>query len=297
MMPTPPGSAGLLDAGTTATEEDSGVADRVPGALRFGVLGPLDVNDGVSARTPRAHKLRVLLAIFLVRRNTLVPIDSLMYGLWGDSPPRTALKALRVYVSQLRMFIKEASGGTPAGGTGPQLMTLEPGYRLDIGGAAFDAAEFDRLRRLGGAARQERDLELAARYYLQAISLWRGPALADVRSSPLLEGTALGLEESRISVLEQWIDGEIRLGRHVDAIAALRAMTGEYRLHEKVHAQLMIALYLAGRKADALETYRGLHATLVEELGVEPTRRLQLLHQAILTADDHLLAQWDTATW
>jgi SARP family transcriptional regulator, regulator of embCAB operon len=295
-MTSPPfGSAGLLDAHAPVWEDAPDVPGQAP--LRFGVLGPLEVRDGGCAHAPRAHKLRVLLAILLVRRNTLVPIDSLMYGLWGDAPPRTALKALRVYVSQLRTFIRATCRAMPSGHDGPRLVTLEPGYRLDIGATLFDAAEFDRLRRLGGAARQARELELAARYYLEAISLWRGPALADVRSSPLLESTALGLEESRISVLEQWIDGEIRLGRHVDAIAELRALAGEYRLHEKVHAQLMIALCLAGRKADALQTYRGLHATLVKELGVEPTRRLQLLHQAILTADDRVLAQWDTASW
>jgi SARP family transcriptional regulator, regulator of embCAB operon len=287
------GSTGLLDAQTTIENGEPADWPWHGYLLHFEALGPLEIHNGSRVYTPTAHKIRVLLAIFLVRANTLVPIDSLIHELWGESPPRTALKALRVYVSQLRRVLDELPFEPPR----PVLVTRDPGYRLDIDAGTLDIIEFERLCGLGRRARHHNRLELAARYYREALGLWRGPALIDVRSGPLLESTALFLEEERTAILERRIDLDIRLNRHGEVIAELRTLTAEHPLHERAHTQLMIALYLAGRKADALETYRSLRGSLVEELGVEPSHKLRLLHQAILGADDQAVAQWDSWTW
>jgi DNA-binding SARP family transcriptional activator len=262
-----------------------------PAATRFVVLGPLEIHDGQQIRTPRAHKLRVLLAILLVRGNTVVPTETLLSELWGEYPPRTALKALRVYVSQLRRILAALSPQAHR----PVIVTRDPGYRLEIDGDGLDLIQFERLRELGrmasDAGRPERALEL----YRQATALWRGPALIDVRSSSLLEGVAFSLEETRISVLERRIELDIRLGGHAEVIPELRGLAAEYPLHERIHAQLMVALCLAGRRSDALGAYRDLRQAFVVDLGVEPSHDLRQLHQEILAADDSALLRW--AAW
>ncbi|WP_207400606.1 AfsR/SARP family transcriptional regulator [Actinomadura roseirufa] len=263
-------------------------APRAAAVPQFVVLGPLEIYDGLGVRTPRAHKPRVLLAILLVRCNTVVSTDTLISELWGDRPPRTALKALRVYITQLRQVL---AGLRPPGG-GPAIVTRAPGYRLEIDDSAFDLPQFRRLCELGRIARETGDLREALLYCRGATALWRGPALADVRSSPLLEGVALRLEESRVSALERRLELEIRIGGNADVISELRALAADHPLRERVHYQLMVALSEAGRRGDALQVFRELRGNFAAELGVEPGRDLQLLHQAILAADERALPPW-----
>ncbi|GAA1774782.1 AfsR/SARP family transcriptional regulator [Actinomadura chokoriensis] len=265
-------------------------ADPEPASgLRFTVLGPLEIHDGLRIRTPRAHKLRVLLALLLVRCNTVVSTDTLISELWGDRPPRTALKALRVYVSQLRRTLAVL----PPHDERPVIVTRDPGYRLEIDDGTLDLIRFERLCELGRMAADEGDLERALRHYRAATGLWRGPALVDVRSSSVLEGVALSLEEARISALERRIRLQIRLGGHIEVIGDLRALAAEHPLHERVHAQLMVALYLAGRRADALAAFRALREACVNDLGVEPSHDLQVLHRSILESDAASPRHWE----
>lgn len=289
---------------------------RPAAGARFVLLGPLEIQDGHRVRTPRAHKPRVLLAILLVRAGTVVSTDTLISELWGDHPPRTALKALRVYVSQLRRVLAALPGapvtatgpGSSAGaGTGPLhggghgshhtggdgagaalrpvIVTRDPGYRLDLPPESLDLRQFERLCSLGRAARDAGDLPGALGRYREATALWKGPALGDVRSSLLLDGVALRLEESRVTALERRLELEIRLGGHSEVISELRQLAAEYPLRERIHYQLMVALSLAGRRGDALQTFRELRGTFVSELGVEPSPDLQRLHQSLLSAD------------
>lgn len=250
--------------------------------LQLVVLGPLEIHDGQCIRTPRAHKPRVLLAILLMRANTVVSTDTLISEIWGDQPPRTALKALRVYVSQLRQILADF----PASGARPVIVTRDPGYRLELEPDTFDLWRFERLCERGRAARDMGDLRSALRYYQDASSLWRGPALADVRSSPLLDGAALRLEEMRVASVERRLELEIQLGGHAEAISELRVLVADYPLREQIHYQLILALSMAGRRGDALKAFRELRGTFVAELGVEPGHDLQRLHQSILAADD-----------
>jgi DNA-binding SARP family transcriptional activator len=258
---------------------------------QFLVLGPMEIHDGQRIRTLRAHKPRVLLALLLMRANTVVSTDTLISEIWGDRPPRTALKALRVYVSQLRQILADFSGP----GSRPIIVTRDPGYRLELKPDALDQRQFERLCELGRAARDVGDLRGALRLYRDASSLWRGPALADVRSSPLLDGVALRLDEMRVSTVERRLELEIRLGGHAEVISELRALVADHPLRERSHYQLMLALSRAGRRADALKAFRELRGTFVAELGVEPSQDLQRLHQSILAADDLAVPSWESS--
>jgi SARP family transcriptional regulator, regulator of embCAB operon len=256
--------------------------------MRFSILGPVEVMEKGDVLTPRAHKIRVLLAVLLVSRNRVVSADRLVGELWGEEPPRTALQALRVYVSQLRQMLAVHSGADPA----PRLETCPPGYRLAVAPGAVDSLEFERLSDRGRRNMEQKMYDAAADDMREALALWRGPALMDVRTSQTLEAVAQRLEEVRIATLNRCIDVDIRLGRNEDAVAELRQLITVYPFHEGLHARLMIALWRSGRTSDALTVYRGLRQSLIEELGVEPNQQLQTVHRAVLSADHLTLDQY-----
>src|SRR5207302_5954738 len=111
--------------------------------------------------------------------------------------------------------------------------------------------------------------------------LWRGPALADVAEWPFARGASRRMEDLRLQASEEAVDAEMDLGRHDDAIPFLEALVAEHPLRERPWGQLMLALYRAGRQADALHAYQALRRTLDEELGIEPSPPLRRLERAI----------------
>lgn len=261
--------------------------------MRFGILGPIEVSSGETVLTPSAAKQRVLLAVLLVAGNSVVSVDALIEELWGDDPPRTALQAVRVYVSQLRQMLAGLAGPD---GSGPALLTRPPGYVLDLGDGLLDTSEFERLCEQGRRASQDGHLETAADLYRNALSLWRGPALYDVAAGSRLAGAAVHLQEQWITAVKRRIDVDLQLNRHMDIVAELRSLISAHPYHEGLHARLMIALYRSGRSGEALSVYRSLRRNLTDELGIEPNHRLQQVHQAVLTADYRLLEQDDLWT-
>lgn len=247
--------------------------------LRFSILGPVEIHDGQRGLTPNAHKPRTLLAALLVRRDAVVSVETLTEELWRHEPPPTALRALRVYVSQLRKLLALAGPRT-------LIVTQPPGYRIELAAGSLDALDFDehcaRAHRALGAG----NLELAAREYGRALELWRGPALADVRSGPIVSGAALRLDEARMAALERRVDVDLALGRHRDLIGELRGLVTAHPLNESMHARLMVALHRSGRTRDALEVYRGVRRHLLEELGCEPGKELRQAQRCVLGAAD-----------
>lgn len=258
--------------------------------LVFSVLGPVEVDDGLYGVTPSAHKPRTLLATLLVRPNTVVSVETLTFELWGPRPPPTALRALRVYVSQLRKVLARE-------GSGEWIVTRPPGYRLDVAAGSLDALVFEQLCRRGQQSLAAGDPELAAREYRRALELWRGPALADVRGGPVVSGAALRLDEAYIATAERLVDIELTLGRHRDLIGRLVGLSSDHPLHEGLHARLMIALHRSGRTSDALGVYRRMRRHLLDELGCEPGLDLRLAHRTILGTErpGDPASEWDAA--
>ncbi|MCP3760674.1 AfsR/SARP family transcriptional regulator [Streptomyces sp. TBY4] len=255
--------------------------------MLFRVLGPLEVNStaGEDARAPRAAKIRVVLATLLVRANEVVSADALIDELWGGAPPRTAMTTLQVYVSQLRKLLKDVD---PDLGR-DVLVTRSPGYLLRLGTGRLDLTVFEDLHERGREAMERADHEAAADLQRQALALWRGPLLSDTPHGTLLHSMAVRLTEVRTAALEQRVRAELQLGRHRELLGELQSLCTELPLHEDFHAHLMVALYRTGRQADALHAFGRLRQTLVDELGIEPGRRLQQLHGRILTGDTALL--------
>ncbi|MEU2246112.1 BTAD domain-containing putative transcriptional regulator [Streptomyces sp. NPDC019224] len=249
-------------------------------AVRFGILGPLEVSGGA----PAAAKLRGVLGTLLVRANEVVSVDGLIDELWPDSPPRTAPTTLQVYVSHLRKALRTAD---PHHGR-ETLLTRRPGYLVRVTPDELDSTAFLDLSRRGHRALHDGDFAAAADLQRRALALWRGPLLSDIPHGPLLEGAAVRMDEARTTALDERVRAELHLGMHRELVPELHELAAEYPLREEFHAHLMVALYRCGRQAEALRVFTLLRQTLVDELGIEPGPRSRRLQRLILEGDPGL---------
>jgi DNA-binding SARP family transcriptional activator len=245
--------------------------------VEFSVLGPLEAAVDGDAIRLQAEKPRALLALLLVRRNRVVPVSELVDALWGDEPPETATSALQVYVSQLRKAIGA-----------DRVLTKPPGYSLRVHEGELDLDRFEQLVQEAREQLDGGDAKAAAPHLREALELWRGPALAEFPSEPFAAEAGRRLEEARLGALELRIDADLTLGRYAPLVPELEELVAREPFRERFRAQLMLALYGAGRQADALELYRRTRETFVEELGIEPSRELQELERSILRHDESL---------
>jgi YVTN family beta-propeller protein len=250
--------------------------------VEFRILGALEVWDGRNPVSIDAPKQRALLGALLLHPNETVSAERLIDELWGERPPATAGKVVQTYVVQLRRTL------------GRDLIeTRPPGYLLRIDEDALDAARFRTLateaRRLATAGHDER----ARTLYGEALALWRGPPLADVTFESYGQNELDRLEEERLRVVVERIDCDLALGRHDELVPELDALVKRHPLHERLRAQLMLALYRSGRQGDALAAYQDARHALAEQLGLEPGEPLRQLERQILNHDPAL--QWALA--
>jgi class 3 adenylate cyclase len=203
----------------------------------------------------------------------VISTDRLIDEVWGPTPPKTAGASLQNYVSRLRKAI------------GAELIVSQPaGYVLRVDPERFDLTRFERLTaEARGAEPRERAEKLRA-----ALALWRGPALDDLAFEPFARDEVGRLEEARLAALEQRIDADLELGSAGDLAGELEQLVEQQPLRERFRAQLMQALYRAGRQADALEAYQDARRVLMDELGLEPSEELRALQQAILQQEPSL---------
>lgn len=256
--------------------------------MRYRILGSLEVRDADRPIPLAPAKWRMLLAVLLCDANQVVATGRLIAELWGDRPPQSVNKLLQSYVSRVRRSLGDESG--------QRLVTQvhgyrAHGYRLVVGPGELDAHRFDDLV---GQSRRELgrgSAHTAAARLGEALELWRDVPFADVPPTPAVETETARLEALRTQARELSIEAQLRLGRHEALLGEVQSLVAEHPLREGLRSQLMLALYRAGRQADALAAYRSLHRHLAEELGIEPGPPLQQLHQRILSADSTLLSE------
>ena len=256
--------------------------------MEFRILGPLEVRSEGRELSLGGAKQRALLAVLLLHANEVVSTDRLVDELWGDRPPATASKAVQVYVSQLRKSLRARHG---QGEEEPILVTRSPGYMIRVAAGQLDADCFEELVDQGRQELAARRARRAAQVLLEALALWRGPALADFASDGFAQSEIARLEEARISAVEERIEADLALGRHSELVGELESLVAAHPLRERFRGQLMLALYRCGRQAEALETYREARRLLVDELGLEPSQALQRLEKAILVQDPALAVE------
>jgi DNA-binding SARP family transcriptional activator len=252
--------------------------------MDFRILGPLEVLEEGRAVRLGGSKQRALLALFLLHRGETLGADRLIDELWAERPPATAAKTMQVYVSRLRKTL----GGGEGSNADCVVATRGHGYELMLDPERLDAHRFERLVAEGRAELAAGHPQGAAAALERALSLWRGPPLADLAYEPFAQHEIARLDDLRVAALEALIDAKLALGAHAEVVAQLEKLIAEHPYRERLRAQLMLAHYRADRQADALQAYQNARRTLVEELGIEPGERLRRLERAILAQDPKL---------
>ena len=239
------------------------------------LLSPMSVRVNGNSVTPTAAKQRKILALLALNAGRVVSTTTLTEELWGDAPPASSAAALQTYILQLRKRLS----------AGPRqlIATYHGGYLLQDAPCRTDISELDRYVGPGRAAAESGDYRTASDLLTRALALWRGPALSDVPPGRILEIEAISLEETRMGILERRVEADLALGRHADLLGELRLLTARHPMSENLSRFLMISLYRSGHSGRALSEYHRLRATLQAELGIDPSPRLQQLHDAILT--------------
>lgn len=242
--------------------------------MRFGVLGALEVMSGGERMRLGGLRQERLLAVMLLEADRVVPVSRLIDALWDGQPPATAKTQVHKTVLGLRHVL------------GADVLVSDPaGYRLRLGAAELDSRVFaEHVERADRAAEQGR-LAKAAAAARAGLELWRGLALAGMTGSVVRAG-AQRLDEQRLAMRERCLDWELELGQHARIVAELTELVAEHPLRERFRGQLVLALYRAGRQADALAVYEDGRRRLVEELGIDPGRELREIHQRVLTETD-----------
>ncbi|MGW1324353.1 BTAD domain-containing putative transcriptional regulator [Streptomyces antibioticus] len=248
-----------------------------PAALRFDVLGPVRARRGEEPLATGSPQQRALLAALLLREGRTATAAELIDALWGEDPPSQALAAVRTYASRLRKVLDQGV-----------LVSESGGYAVrGLGEGALDLTVAQELSGQAEKARGAGDLTLARDLLNRALALWDGEALAGV-PGPYAEAQRVRLEEWRLGLLESRLDMDLEQGCHAEAVSELTALTAAYPLRERLRELLMLALYRAGRQAEALAVYADTRRLLAEELGVDPRAGLRELQRRILQADPEL---------
>lgn len=246
--------------------------------MQFRILGALDVIEGDCHVSLRSAKQRALLAILLCQAGQVVHSDVLIDALWGPDAGDLGVSRLRLQLHRLRRAL----------GAGNAIVHMPTGYALPAAEEAVDALRFERLVHEGRKALATGRDAQASDLLRSALRLWRGPALSGLENTLLLHQEATRLNEERLAAIGDCVDADLRLRRHADLIGELSVLVREHPLLERFRGQLMIALYRAGRQAEALEVFRVGRHILIEDLGLEPSAELRRLELAILTSDASL---------
>ena len=242
--------------------------------MQMRILGPFELDDRGQRIMIGGVRQRAVLADLVLHGSEVVPSEQLLVDLWGEDSPPSAANALQAAISRLRRVL-------PPG----RLVTTGPGYMLRIFPAELDAAQFEQRLFEGREALSAGAAAEAVQLLDQAMTLWRGPPLADFRYEPFAQAEIARLEELQLACLEERNDAHLALGSAGALTAELGRMVKDHPLRERLRGQLMTALYLSGRQTEALEAYREFRTTLIEELGLEPSSALRELEAAILRHD------------
>jgi SARP family transcriptional regulator, regulator of embCAB operon len=239
--------------------------------VRYRVLGPIEVYKDGRVATPTAPKTATVLAVLLVRSNHLVLTETLMEEIWGERPPASASTTLQTYIYQIRC------------GLGRDTIATRPGgYFLSA-----EEGELDMLRFRARVSQGRQLLDLgrpddALDELRHGLSLWKGRPLSNVRCGSVLELDLQHLDEERRRAAELSVEAAFAAGRHREVIADLRALIAHDQYNEWLHARLIEALTVAGRRRDALHAYASVRTMLAEHLGLEPMPELRELERQVL---------------
>ncbi len=243
--------------------------------MRVGILGPLEVRDAGGERVPvTGPRLRVLLARLAVAGGHVVTADRLAEDLWPAGRPADAANALQALVSRLRQAAGRDLVEYGAGG-----------YRVAVDPARIDAVAFEHLVTAARGALAQGERDRGAAMLADAAAMWRGPALADAADAPFAAGPIARLEELPVAAAEDLTEARLALGDAGALVPGIEELVAAHPLRERLRGQLMRALYVAGRQAEALAVYEDTRRLLAGRLGVDPSPELATIQLAILRGE------------
>ncbi|ADG77346.1 Transcriptional regulator, SARP family OS=Tsukamurella paurometabola (strain ATCC 8368 / DSM/ CCUG 35730 / CIP 100753 / JCM 10117 / KCTC 9821 / NBRC 16120/ NCIMB 702349 / NCTC 13040) OX=521096 GN=Tpau_0709 PE=3 SV=1 [Tsukamurella paurometabola] len=257
-------------------------------SLDIRVLGQVSLSVDGAPNEVSGVKPRSVLALLVMNRGRAVTVDSLSEQVWDGNPPASARASLQVFVSGLRKALRGPGAGS---GLDALLVTSGSTYRLDLEPDQSDVGRFDAARRRGAELAAAGRFDQASLMFASALAEFRGDAVADLRGLQFADNFAIGMAEERAAVQSAMYDAEIAAGRAGSVIGDLRRLVSEHPLQEPLWGQLITALYVTGRQADALEAARELRRTLADELGADPTPALVELEGKVLRQEQLAFAQ------
>ncbi|MFI0424818.1 BTAD domain-containing putative transcriptional regulator [Spongiactinospora sp. 9N601] len=240
-------------------------------------MGPLEVQGQGGEIQIGSARERAILTALVLHANRVVSVERLIEVVWVEDVPRSARGQIAICVSRLRKALGDASGA---------VVTCSPGYLVRAAPETIDWLRFQDMVARARAAAASGDGEGAVALLRGALALWRGNASEDM---PGLRYEMDRLEESRLEAIELCLDLELDLGLYHRVIAELGPIVARYPLHERARAQLMLAQYRSGRRAEALCTYLDARRDLIEQIGLEPGPELRHLHDRILRDEAGLM--------
>ncbi|MFE1446717.1 AfsR/SARP family transcriptional regulator [Streptomyces olivaceoviridis] len=256
--------------------------------MRIEILGSLTATVGGKHFIPSAMKPRQLLALLIANSNRYVSQSAITKELWGTTPPRSAANTVQTYVMQIRKLLDSALAQSEGMRATDVLVTGVGGYQLSVAPGDIDLTRYLDLAADGESALLDKDYVRAAHKLADALAMWRDDALCNVRRGPMLDTFVREMDDSRTITLERRIEAELCLGQHYGVLRELTELTRTHPLNENLHSQFMLALYRAGRRVQALKVYQRLRKRMTEELGLDPSPRLQQLQTAVLNCDRSL---------
>ena len=243
--------------------------------MQVRLLGPVDVVTDGGPRVVSGARRKAVLATLALHDREVVSVSRLVDVVWGEAAPPNATNSLQAHVSYLRGVLENKAA----------IRAHPPGYVFDLGAESTDVQVAERLLRQGS---QSEDPVYGVRQLEAALALWRGEALADLADLAGFEDQARRLDLLCLQVKRALAEARLAAGEHMQLVPGLEELAAEHPLDERIHAQLMMALYRCGRQADALAVYRRLRHTLGDQLGIDPGQLLRDLETAILQQDPSL---------
>ncbi len=250
--------------------------------VRYLALGPISVQIGDDYVKLGGLRQRIVLAVLLHSANRVVTQDALIDSVWSGEPPEAARATVQSYIYNLRRAIGSDS-----------IVRRADGYLIEVDENIFDVLAFEE-RVAKGMGLLESDPESARGTLLEGLGMWFGTAYGGI-DHPELQVEIQRLGEMRVNAIETRIEADLALGRAGELVGELETLVRGHPFRERFWAQLMLALYRAGRQAESLRAYQQARTRLVDDLGIEPGSDLRQLEQRILDQDPSLMIKADRA--
>jgi DNA-binding SARP family transcriptional activator len=183
---------------------------------------------------------RTAVAVLALHAGDVVSADHLADALWGEVPSRSARSGVQSVVLRLRKQLGSAA-----------IVTRPGRYELQADDEDIDVRRSERLVRDGRASVERGGVAAGIANFSEALTLWRGVALPELREWAPGRVEAERWEELRRRVEEELVELHLVAGHHHEVVPTAEKHVAEERLREQRWQQLMLVLYRCGRQAEA----------------------------------------------